>query len=63
MPLITHAPEMALALEQAERSVAASGRALVAGDPQQLHAAALELQDSAVRPSGDFSSSRRCVRN
>lgn len=47
MPLITHAPEMALALEQAERSVAASGRALVAGDPQQLHAAALELQDSA----------------
>lgn len=47
MHLITLQPELHNALAQAERSVAASGRALIEGNPQQLHAATQDLHDSA----------------
>ncbi len=47
MPLITLHPDIHQALGQAERSVAATGQALVQGIPEQVHAATRDLHDSA----------------
>jgi hypothetical protein len=47
MPLITANPEILEALAQAERSVAATGQALILGVPDQVHAATRDLHDSA----------------
>ena len=40
-------PEVESALEQAEHSVAATGQALVLGEPDGVHAATRDLHDSA----------------
>lgn len=47
MPLYTANPEILEALAQAERSVAATGRALIEGVPDKVHAATRDLHDSA----------------
>lgn len=47
MPFIAVNPEVQSALEQAERSVAATGQALILGEPDGLHAATRDLHDSA----------------
>lgn len=47
MPLITLHPDIQEALSQAERSVAATGQALVQGIPELVHAATRDLHDSA----------------
>jgi hypothetical protein len=47
MPLITLHPDIHEALAEAERSVAATGQALVQGDPERVHAATRDLHDSA----------------
>ncbi len=47
MPLISLHPDIQEALSQAERSVAATGQALVQGIPEQVHAATRDLHDSA----------------
>lgn len=47
MPLITLHPDIEEALSQAERSVAATGKALVQGFPELVHAATRDLHDSA----------------
>lgn len=47
MPLITLQPEIQAALAQAERSVAATGQALIQGIPERVHEATRELHDSA----------------
>ena len=47
MPLITLHPEILAALSQAERSVAATGQALVQGIPERVQAATQDLHDSA----------------
>jgi len=47
MPFIAVNPEVQSALEQAERSVAATGQALVLGEPDGVHAATRDLHDSA----------------
>ena len=39
--------EVHQALDQAERSVAATGQALLMGEPEQVHSATRELHDSA----------------
>ncbi len=47
MPLIILHTEIQQALSQAERSVAATGQALVQGVPELVHAATQDLHDSA----------------
>ncbi|MCP5282629.1 MAG: hypothetical protein H6930_13710 [Rhodoferax sp.] len=47
MPLFAANPEIQEALTQAERSVAATGQALIQGVPEQVHAATRDLHDSA----------------
>lgn len=47
MPLISLHHDIQQALAQAERSVAASGQALVQGVPEQVHSATRDLHDSA----------------
>ena len=47
MPLITLHPDIEEALGQAERSVTATGQALVQGFPERLHAATRDLHDNA----------------
>jgi len=47
MPLITLHPDIQQALSQAERSVAATGQALVQGFPERVHSATRDLYDSA----------------
>lgn len=47
MPLLTLHPDIQEALAQAERSVAATGLALVQGVPEQVQAATRDLHDSA----------------
>ena len=47
MPLITVNPDIEEALAQAERSVTATGQALVHGVPELVHAATQELHDCA----------------
>lgn len=47
MPLIIPHPDIQEALSQAERSVAATGQALVQGIPELVHAATRDLHDSA----------------
>jgi hypothetical protein len=47
MPLFTAYPEIEEALAQAERSVAATGQALIEGVPEKVHAATRDLHDSA----------------
>lgn len=47
MPLITLHPDIQEALAQAERSVAATGLALMQGVPEQVQAASRDLHDSA----------------
>jgi len=47
MPLITLHPDIQEALAEAERSVAATGQALVQGFPELVHAATRDLHDSA----------------
>jgi len=47
MPFTAALSEVHLALDQAERSVAATGQALVHGIAEQVHVAARDLHDSA----------------
>lgn len=47
MPFTAAQSEVQNALDQAERSVAATGQALVLGEPEHVHAATRELHDSA----------------
>ena len=47
MPFTPIQSEIQDALDQAERGVAATGQALLLGDPQRVQAATLELHDSA----------------
>ncbi|MEO8542360.1 MAG: hypothetical protein ABJA49_05420 [Betaproteobacteria bacterium] len=47
MPLISLHPDIQQALAQAERSVVATGQALLKGVPEQVHAATRDLYDSA----------------
>jgi len=47
MPLIHLHADIQNALSEAERSVAATGQALIQGAPEQVHAATRELHDSA----------------
>lgn len=47
MPLFAAYPEIQEALAQAERSVAATGQALIEGVPEKVHAATRDLHDSA----------------
>jgi hypothetical protein len=47
MPLVTLNPEIQQALAQAERSVAATGLALMQGVPEQVQLATRDLHDSA----------------
>jgi hypothetical protein len=47
MPFIAVNREVQLALDQAERSVAATGQALVLGNPDKVHSATRDLHDSA----------------
>lgn len=47
MSFIAVHPEVQHALAQAEHSVAATGQALILGEPDGLHAATRELHDSA----------------
>lgn len=47
MPLVTLHPDIEQALAQAERSVAATGAAVVQGVPEQVQSATRDLHDSA----------------